>query len=180
METIRLHVQDSLYALLVTYLKLGTRDIFNSFDSTWGPNDRSVVLDDVNFNIVKKIPGQAHEIPGVNLVLYDEQSAPFAPNHQTYTRLACIHLYVQTSTNISADDRTLLKLQRQLDEALYGKGLSLVDFYSVPPVALVSKAVSWDLLNPAESWQELTDLANSSYLHRAKNIRLFYADFPIV
>jgi hypothetical protein len=177
MESVRLHVQDSLYALLVTYLTLQSRDIFTNFLSV-DPNSRVCTIDDIAFKIVRRMIGEPHEVPGVNLMMYDERSGHGFTNRQQYSRLATIHIYINESTNVNADDRTLMKLQRLIDEALYGKGLNIVDFYSDPPVHLQGTAF-WDLLNPMESWNELTDLSHSPYLHRVKNLHVSYADDSI-
>jgi hypothetical protein len=107
METVRLHVQDSFLALVVTYLKLGSRNIATDFNPAWSAADRQCVVDGVTFQIAHKLPGQPHEKPGVNVVFYDELSGQGPKPQQGFTRLVTVHVYIPATTNPAADDRTL-------------------------------------------------------------------------
>jgi hypothetical protein len=177
MEDIRFHVQDTMFALLVTYLKTGKRDVINYFSSTWTAADRVVEVDSVRFAIVKRILGQPHEIPGVNIIFHDE--LPLSKTDRPlYSRLMSVHVYIEASKVPTAEDRTLMKLQRLVDEAMYGGGVKVADLTGAGAYEL-SSAISWGVFTPAEGWLELTDLATSPYLHRSRNFHLAYADVAI-
>ena len=180
MDAVRFNVQDCMLALLVTYLKSGSRNLITSYSAAWTAADRLLLVDNVSFRLCRKVPGERHEIPGINLMFYDEMASTLRTNPRGYSLLLTIHLYAQATDNVVADDRTLLKVQRLVDEALLGGSIPVLDLDSVTLDQIDRICVHWELLAPGESWQELTDLANTSYLHRSKNLQLFYDDRLLV
>ena len=175
METVRACVQDSFYALIATYLTSGTRDILNWYQPNNNGDGRVVLVDDTEFKIVRKLVGEKHEIPGVNVVFYDEQVQTHGSrNPRGLSKLIVVHVYIPVTKNAVADDRTLMKLQRKIDEALVPSGTQIIDFYSTPPV--VGKYLFWSFLSPNESWIELTNLDIEQHLHRSRNVMSYYDD----
>jgi hypothetical protein len=170
-ETVRFHAIDTFRALIVTYLKLGSRDL-SQFDLNW--TGSPVTIQNTDFPVVMLLVGQNYEVPGVNIVLQDEHPA----FHQTYTRLVTIHIKMSVSDNPMADDRVLYQLQNKIDGALYGKGCAIYDFDT--PAVLAGKALTWDFLQSQQGWMDLTDLGNSSFLHKSRSVRLTYDNGPIV
>ena len=178
MENVRFHVQDTMFALLVTYLVGDSRNVLADFDITWTEEQRSFTAGQYVFPIVKRLVGEPHQIPGINVVFTDEiPTMPFA-NRRGLSLTSTINIYLQAGSNPSYANRFVLQAQRKIDEALYGKGTAIIDLYSDPPVSL-GKSMHWELLTIGDGWSELTDLANNPYLHRAKNVRLFYDDAAI-
>lgn len=175
METVSYHAQDSLYALLVTYLLLGSRDILSSFSVNWQKSDRQVTVDDVVFPIVQRQVGEAHEVPGINLVFYDELQLT-KTDRPLNSKLAVVHIYCKTDRNVMAAQRSVLKLQHLINSATYPGGVEVVDFVSDPPQLVSNCCLSWSSLSVPEGWIELTDLSVTEYIHRSKNLQLVYAD----
>lgn len=176
-DTHRFFAQDSLFALLVTYLLTGSRDT-TTFDTLWDKSDRQITLDSITFPIVQRMPGENHEIPGVNIVAYDEFIIT-KTDKPIKAFLVTIHLYAQAARNSQVVQRSLFKLQRAVDEAMFGGGTPLVDFTSGVAVPLPGVAVSWNLLDNPESWLDVTNLEADAFIHKSRNFKLVYQDAPI-
>ena len=174
-ESARWYVQDSFYALIVTYLKDGSRDIETNFDTTLEENLRKVTIDSVDFKIVKRLLSQDSEIPGVNIIFSDEVLEPQRTNPQGNIATVSIHLYINTTDNIAADDRTFKKLQRLVDEALFGGTAPIIDF-TAQPASPLGRNIHWAVLGDRGDWQELSALEIEPFLHRAKFLSIRYTD----
>src|SRR5215467_5828220 len=104
MEATRTYVEDSLFALISTYMIKGSHDIMADYDTNWNGQNRVVQVDDIQFKIARKQIGEKQEIPGVNLLFYDEHVAvPLHTNPRGLSRLFVIHVYIQATKNTIAD-----------------------------------------------------------------------------
>jgi hypothetical protein len=169
-ESIRFHTKDSIYALLVLYLVQASRDL-----STWNSGiARKVTVDGIEFPIAKKLTGQDHDVPGINLIFHDEFEH-VRGNPPEIRMSASVHVYVQASTNVSADDRTLDKLISLVDQALIDGGIGIWDLTGNTPLAF--KLTShWSVLGAPHQWRDLTNLRVDGFLHKSKDFEVFYRD----
>jgi len=176
-DSVRFHGRDSLLALLCTYLMNGMRDL-SMFNPAGSPNLRKISADGVDFRIVRVVPTQAREKPGVNLVVFDDHKyAPYVGSDRRVAPVG-IHIYNPAGSNPVKAERTVLKIVRKVDEALYGCGVSIYNFDVSPPVAL-GPALFWRPMKAVEDWLNLTNLNVEQNVHYARNFSVWWDEKSI-
>ena len=180
-EGIRFLLKDSTYARLVLSLMQnisGSAIDMSDFNPSLSEMDRILVVDTKKFGIVRRVVSQSHEVPGINLVFYDEDELEFR-NPADNKIGAAIHVYVVATDNIIADDRTMDKICTLLDRALAGGGVSIWDYSASPPSDTGKIGYWFSTLSAGFRWHDLTNLGTDTYLHRAKNFEIIFRDNEI-
>jgi hypothetical protein len=173
-NSVRFLVEDSAYAVLVSYLVKNSRNAQINFNPLEGEDTRIVTVDAVPLKIVKRVNSNYIEMPGITLQFFDEVSVGQRTNPQLMQLSGAIHVCLAVSDDLpEVADRTMKKVQLLIDNAFYGSAFAIIDFEPVP--ALATGKAAWFPNKPR--WRDVTNLQIDPMLHRTLDFGIqYYSD----
>lgn len=166
-------VRDTLFALIATYLALGTQNFVDMFPAVQknAQGFRTFTLEGDPTNTVyvvaARAPNDAFLLPGVNVYWGDDTPAINRVYPQKYVLPVMVHVNVLWSEYAQIGGRLAMKIASLVNEAFenLGGSLPVYDFSVSPPVPVSSRFVSWSR-SPRMRWSEAGNPLEDDYTNR--------------
>lgn len=170
-------VEQTLFALIATWLAKGTKDLVNDFPTiTTVKSFRTFTFEGNTYNVVSRASGDLFITPGVNV--YFGNHVPYARNckPQIYEIPIMVHTLVPWLEQAMSASKLAMRISSYMEQAFEGSGAlqQICDFSMNPPVPTPGRYVSWAHL-PRGSSGETGDPTKGVFTNRVYSRSFRYA-----